>query len=176
VSGARFRFDADAALWFAVALVATAFATIPMLSIALALLGHPIDDVSYIAATGALTSTAFAVTAGLLVVVRPWRTYRDTLLTLYVLQLGAAGLLAIGQFVRSPGNVLLVVRQILPPLSFGFLQIDSFSPLEVAFPEAWPLVGTFLGLLVARRMLASQGRAVGEAARVTVEPMRLPKP
>jgi hypothetical protein len=170
------RFDADAALWFAVALLATAFATIPVLSVGLAILGHPLDGALYIGVTGGLVTLVFGVTTAVLVRNRPWRTYADIVWTLYVLQLAAASLLAVGQFVRAPANAGLVARGLIAPLTFGVVQIDSFAPLQVAFPDAWPLVGTLLGLLVGRWLLTRRGRAVGEAARIVVEPMRLPRP
>jgi len=170
------HFDADAALWFAVALLVTAFATIPVLSVGLAIVGQPLDGALYIAVTGGLVVLVFGVTTGVLVRNRPWRTVPGTLWTLYVLQLVASGLLAVGQFVRAPASVGLVARGLLAPLTFGIVQIDSFSPLQVAFPDAWPLVGTLLGLAVGRWLLTRRGREVGEAARVVVEPMRLPRP
>jgi hypothetical protein len=170
------HFDADAGLWFAVALLVTAFATIPALTVGLGLTGQPLDGALYIGVTGGLAALVFGTTAALLVRARPWRTYRDTLWTLYLLQLVAATLLALGQFVRAPMNAGMVARGLLAPLTFGVVQIDSFSPLQVAFPDAWPLVGALLGLLVGRWLLTRRGRAVGEAARVVVEPMRLPRP
>lgn len=175
MSATRLRFDADAALWFAVALLITAFATIPVLTVGLGVTGQALDGAAYIAVTGGLAALVFGVTTLVLVRNRPWRTFRDTLLTLYVLQLVAASLLALGQFIRTPANVGLVARGLLAPLTFGIVQIDSFSPFEVAFPDAWPLVGTVLGLVIGRWLLTRRGRPVGESARVIVEPMRLPK-
>ncbi|HEY5467543.1 MAG TPA: hypothetical protein VIK85_00370 [Coriobacteriia bacterium] len=170
------HFDADAALWFAVALLVTAFATIPVLSVGLAIAGQPLDGAFYIGVTGGLAALVFGVTTAVLVRNRPWRTFGDTLWTLYVLQLVAATLLAVGQFVRAPMSGVLIARGLLAPLTFGVVQIDSFSPLQVAFPDAWPLVGTLVGLVAGRWLLTRRGRAVGEAARVVVEPMRLPRP
>ncbi len=176
MTGPRFRFDADAALWFAVALLVSAFATLPVLAIGLGILGHALDGHAYIGATGATIVLAFAVATGLLVRARPWRNYRDTLLTLYIVQAGAAVLLAVGQFLRAPARIDIVAGQLLAPLTFGIVQIDSFSPLALAFPDAWPLVGTVLGAAVGRWLLTARGRPVGEPARSRVEPMRLPRP
>lgn len=167
------RIDLDAAFWFAVALVASAFGMLPVLAAGLALLHHPLDGAAYVLVTGGVTGLAFGVVAALLVRARPWRRFGDLVLTLYVLNLAGGLLLALGQLIRTPGLPALIVGPLLAPLSFGAIQIVTLSPLRLDVPDMWPLIGFVAGFWLMRWRFAAHGWPTGDAARVELRPWPL---
>ena len=168
------HFDMDAAIWFAVAFMAAAFGILPVMLAVLAATGSPLGVVGYAAVNAGVQLAAFGVAATLLVRAAPARRFRDMLFTFYLLYLGAASVMAVLQFIRSPLGLPMVLASLLAPLTLGAVQVVGLSPLSFAEPDVWAAAGVGLGFLAGRLYLRARGRASGAEAKVEVTPMRLP--
>lgn len=168
------RLDRDAALWLAVAFFAAAFGILPVLLAGLAVKGSALDGVAYYAANAVVVGLAFATVGALLVLADPARRMRDLAFTLWVVGVAATGALAVLRLIEAPRAAFATVLSMVAPLTFGFVQLDSLSPLRLAPPDPWALAGVLVGALLARAVLRLRGRKVGVAAEHGVVPMRLP--
>jgi hypothetical protein len=169
-----FRFDTDAAIWFAVAYVAAAFGLLPVMLAALAATGGPLGTWGYLAANAGVLIVAYGVTTALLVHTHPVRRLRDLLVTLYLLGLGFALAAAVLQFIGAPSAVGTVIGTLAAPLTFGAVQIVSLAPLKLAEPDVGAVLGVMVGFVLGRVYLRIRGRKSGAAADTAVTPMRLP--
>lgn len=171
-----FRPDWGAAFWFAVAYLASVFAIYPVLIVWLIFTrqGPEMHPLYAYAAPGAVSFTIFAVATYRLVTGEPWRRFPTTMLTLYLLQMGAALVMAVLSFIRAPYALGEVALSLVGPLSWGFVQLAGTSPLRLAAPDFWIPAGALLGFALGRRRLRSEGRPYGQAADVHLRPLRLP--
>ena len=169
-----FRFDGDAAVWFAVAYMAAAFGLLPVMLTALAATGGPLGTWGYIAANAGILITAYGVTTALLVRARPARRLLALVFTFYLLGIGFSLAAAVLQFIGAPGSPTIVIGTLVAPLTFGAVQIVGFAPLKLAEPDIGALLGVLVGFALGRAYLRIRGRKSGAAADTAVTPMRLP--
>jgi hypothetical protein len=172
----RSHIDFDAALWFVVAFIATAFGILPLLALPMALGVGRVGDVGFLAVQGALSVIVYSVTAALLVRARPWRRLVDLVLTLYLLALLGAVLMGMVRFVANPVALLPIAKEVIPAATFGLVQVTSFAPLRLAFPDVAQYLGLAVGFAVERWWLRRAGKPVGADARPVIEPWPLRKP
>ena len=171
----RPHIDLDAAGWFVIAFIATAFGILPVLALPMALGFGRMGDVAFLVAQGLLSVVVYAAAAALLVRARPWRRLLDLIVTLYLLSLLGALLMGLVQFVANPVAVLPIAKQLIPAATFGLVQPDSLAPLKLGFPDAAQYVGLALGFGVERWLLRRAGKPVGLEARPVIDPWPLRK-
>ncbi len=166
----RFDIDFDAAGWFIVAFIASAFGLLLVLPLGLLINGGPLGDTAYFVMQAGLTVAIYGTAAALLVRARPWRSLLELVIALYLLSLLAALGLALVRFVASPGAWGQLAKDLVPALTFGLVQIDSLAPLRFGPPDPSPYVGVAVGFGLMRWWLVRTGKAVGEAARPSIHP------
>jgi hypothetical protein len=171
-----FRPDWAAAFWFAVSYLASIFAVYPVLIAWLIFSGQGVQmDPTYaFVAPGILSFSIFAFATYRLVASEPWRRFPTTMLTLYALQLAVALIFAVLSFIRAPYALGSIGLSLVGPLTWGFVDIISASPLKFATPDVWIPLGAMVGFALGRRRLKAEGRQFGPAADVHLRPLRLP--
>lgn len=171
-----FRPDWAAAFWFAVSYLASVFAVYPVLIAWLIFSGKGVQmDPAYAyIAPGIVSLAIFLFATFRLVTGEPWRRFPTTMLTLYALQLGAALVFALLNWIRAPYAIGSIAVSLIGPFTWGLVQVSALSPLKVAAPDFWIPAGALLGFWLGRRRLAAEGRAAGPAADVRLRPLRIP--
>jgi hypothetical protein len=169
----RPHIDLDAAGWFVMAFIASAFGILPLLALPMLLGIGRISSEGFLVAQGLLALVVYGVAGALLVRARPWRRLIDLVWTLFLLTLAAALLMAVVRFVAAPGAVLLVAKEVIPAATFGLVQVQSFAPLKLGSPDPAQYVGLAIGLGVERWLLRRAGKPVGAEARPLIEPWPL---
>jgi hypothetical protein len=171
----RQHIDFDAALWFVVSFIATAFGILPLLALPMAVGVGPIGDRGFLVAQGVLAIAVYAVAAALLVRARPWRSLLDLVLTLYLLTLLGALLMGLVRFVAAPTALLQIAKEVIPAATFGLVQVEAFAPLKLGYPDVAQYLGLAIGFALERWLLRRAGKAVGSEARPAVQPWPLRK-
>jgi hypothetical protein len=172
----RPHLDLDAALWFVVAFIATAFGILPLLALPMALGAGRVGDSGFLVVQGALSIVAYAATTALLVRARPWRRLIDLVLTLFLLSLIGAALMGLVRFVANPKALLLIAKEVVPAATFGLFQVESFVPLRLGPPDVAQYAGLALGFAIERWLLRRAGKPVGSEARPVIKPWPLREP
>jgi hypothetical protein len=169
----RKHIDFDAALWFVVAFIATAFGILPLLALPMALGVGRMGDRGLLVAQGVLAVVVYATAAALLLRARPWRSLLDMVLTLYLLTLLGALLMGLARFVAAPSAGLAIAKEVIPAATFGLVQVETFAPLKLGFPDIAQYVGLAVGFILERWLLRRAGKPVGSEARPIVTPWPL---
>lgn len=169
----RLQIDLDAAGWFVVSFIASAFGLLAVLSVGLAVNHGPLGNFAYLLTQGLMSIAIYGTTAALLVRARPWRTLVSLIVTLFLLSVIAAVGLALLRFIAAPGAWSQLVEDIAPAATFGLLQVDSLAPFKLGPPDPSPYLGVVLGFLLARWQLRRAGKTVGDAARPRIQPWPL---
>ena len=81
--------------------------------------------------------------------------------------------MALVRFVATPGALLSIVKDVIPSLTFGLVQVESFAPLKLGFPDVAQYLGVAIGFAVERLILRRAGKPVGAEAAPVIKPWPL---